>query len=143
MPYISSSAKSVCIRPLYMFDNDLPCFRLEYDAPEVDGIREKYFGSWEKVFDGSQKRIHAYSDTNRLLIKDRFSQKEREKIYESLGYPLEAEREDVERAVKCTEGILMERYAKRIKATPEELKEKYLKMGMPEGKTKVKEDMGR
>ena len=47
------------------------------------------------------------------------------------------------RAVKCTEGILMERYAKRIKATPEELKEKYLKLETPERKIRAKEYLER
>ncbi len=126
-----------------MFDNDLPCFSLEYDAPSVEGIREKYFADWEKVFEGTEKRLEAYSTTNRLLIKDGFSQGERERIYDQLGYPLEAEREDVERAVKCTEGILMGRYSKRIKATPEELKEKYLKLEKPERKTRMKEYLER
>lgn len=120
-----------------MFDNDLPCFRLEYDAPSVEGIREKYFAEWENVFNGKLRTMNAFDATYDSLLYAGFTTKEIRRIVDALGSPFYVQKEDVEAAVKCTENILMERHIKRIKATPEELKEKYLRTEISKRKMKI------
>lgn len=107
------------------FDDELPCFTLQYEAPEKKNIYDSCFEVWKKYYSEGSPFYATLDQIEERLRALGFSNKEIHSIVVTmrLGFP---SLEDFEKSMELAYRIALDNHKNRVLAKPVDLKEKYL-----------------